>query len=256
MKKQLTIINFGIILALLLISLVSSVTDHYQEVILYPENEHITRRVVSVFWLGFDFDSGFLGSGAVNDEITSDELLEVEIDYSIYIQRWNSANYNYAVQNCTLTINYFENKANESYIFYERTITKDDADILGDKYFVRLNQKDGLSAFMDCYFIDEDSRILDTPTELSIKLPTYECKTCQYYEWSVQQRDIGKARTIGENSVSVWNYIKKVIDLNFEIILALFWLILILMAIGGFGLVFFGIYWLFLYLRKISREIR
>lgn len=255
MKKKITMISFGILLALLMLSLASAVVSHYQEILKYSQDDHITRRVLSVFWVEGDLLSGSFGNGAVRDEINSDELLEVEIDYSIYVQKWNTQNYDYAIENCTLTINYFENKGNGSYVFYERTINKTDSDVLDDKYFVRLNQKDGISVFMDCYFQDADKRSLITPTELSIKLPTYECKTCQYYEWSVQQRSIREAEIVGGNSVLIWSYIQEFLTFNFEIILALFWFMVIIITLMASGFIFLGIYFLFIFLRKIARDI-
>jgi hypothetical protein len=244
-------ISFGIatiLLALLIIQSASALVSFYQENIFLPDNPHITRTANSVFW--------FYGSyGGSKDIIADDNLLEVEIDYSMYPKTWNEKNINYEIENCTLTINYFENKANQSYVFYNRTIDKTMSDIMNDKYFVRLNQKDGISVFMDCYFVNTSSRILSTPTELDIKLPTYECKSCLYYNWAVQQRSIEKARVVGNNAVTIWDYIKEIITLNFEIILALFWLLIMIIFLGAIGLIFLGIYWAVLWLRHLARSI-
>jgi hypothetical protein len=121
---------------------------------------------------------------------------------------------------------------------------------------VRVPQKDGITAWMDCYFVNESARQLITPTELSIKLPTYECKSCQYYEWSVQQRHIAKAQIVGDNVVSVWGYIKTFIELNFEIIVALFWFLIIIITGVTISLFFIGIFYLFLFVRNMARNIR
>jgi hypothetical protein len=261
---------------LLLLNLSSAIVSHYQETILSPENSHITRKVTSVFWVMGDLELQSQGSFwdwffltnplfplnppsspiTLQDVITSDELLEVEIDYSMYPQLWNSKNVEYKIENCTFTINYFEHKLNGSYVYYNETITKSDADIMNKKYFVRLNQRDGISVFMDCYFLDQNKRILDTPTELSIKLPTTECKSCQYYKWSVQDRQIAKAKILGNNVVSVWQYIKKIVDLNFEIILAGFWFLMIVLLIAGILAIFVGIYYVYQFFNKLARGIK
>jgi hypothetical protein len=248
MKNKILFGISAILLALLIIQSVSAIVSFYQETIFLPDNPHITRTTNSVFWILGKYDG-------VKDIITDDSLLEVEIDYSMYPKTWNEKNINYEIENCTLTINYFENKLNESYVFYNETISKTDADLMGAKYFVRVPQKDGISVFMDCYFNNTSSRILSTPTELDIKLPTYECKSCQYYNWVVQQRSVEKAKVVGNNAVTIWDYIKELISLNFEIILALFWLLIIVIFLGAIGLIFIGIYWGFLWLRHLAKGI-
>lgn len=253
---------------LLLLNLSSAIVSVYQQTSFPSASTHITRTSNSVFWIygyynietppnWWDFlFPPVLTSQAVRDEIKSDELLEVEIDYSMYPQSWNAVNTGYDITNCSFTINYFAQKLNQSYVFYEEVVTENDTDVMAKKYFVRLPQRDGISVFMDCYFENESKRGLITPTELSIKLPTFECKSCQYYEWSVQQRQIVKAKLVGNNVVSIWSYIKDFVELNFEIILALFWFFLIAVLLIGISLMFIGIYYLFLFLRKLALEIR
>ena len=234
---------------LLLLNLSSAVVSFYQETIFLPTDMHITRTANSVFWIEGQYEG-------VRDIITSNDMLEVEIDYSMYPKTWNEANTNNIINNCTFTIDYFANQLNQSYVFYEETINSSDADVMGKKYFVRIPQKDGINVFMDCYFQNSSGRILSTPTELSIKLPTYECKSCLMYEWLVQQRQIVKAQVIGHNVVSIWSYIRQFAELNFEIIVALFWFFLIVVLLIGISLIFLGIFYLYLFLRKLAREIR
>lgn len=252
---------------LLLLNLSSAIVSYYQETTLVYDNPHIVRNSNSVFWIDgiinivsptnwWDFLFPDEPPQKVKDEITTDELLEVEVDYSMYPQSWNNVSIGYEIANCTFTINYFAQKSNQSYVIYEETVTSEDADVMGKKYFVRLPVKDGISTFLDCYYIDETKRSLLTPTELDVKLPTYECKSCQYYQWSVEQRQIQKAKIVGENSVSVWAYIKGLVVMNFEIIIALFWFFLILVLLIAISLMFLGVFYLYLYLRKLAMEIR
>jgi hypothetical protein len=238
---------------LLLLNLSSAFVSFYQDTILHPDNAHLTRTANSVFWV-----YGWYGDypNVVRDEIKDSEILEVEIDYSMYLNTWNTVNTGLEITNCTLTINYFSNNLNQSYIYYEETVTANESDVKNKKYFVRLPVKDGISTFMDCYYANESKRTLLTPTELSIKLPTYECKSCQYYQWSVQQRQIVKAEIVGNNLVSVWTYMKKLVVLNFEILVALFWFLMILILLVALSLIFLGIYYLFIFLKKLATEIR
>lgn len=233
---------------ILLVSCVSAVVIYDQNDNFPINTTHISRSHASVFWSKGQFSE-------VKDMINSDDLLEISVLYSMFPKTWKEQNYDYRVENCTLTINYFEQLLNYHFVIYNETVTSEDSDIFDKKYFIRLKEGDGFTADIDCYFTNEDLRILDMPSELIIVSPTWECKACQYYEWTVLQRDIGKAEIIGDNVVSIWEYIKEFVNLNFEFILGLFWLSLIFFAVGGMGLVFVGVYYLFIYLRKLSKEI-
>ena len=94
---------------------------------------------------------------------------------------------------------------------------------------------------------------LDMPFQQQIVMPTWECKACQYYEWSLVEINIEKAKIIGENVVDTSKYIKKLFMLNFEILLALFWVLIILLLFAVIGMVFSGIYWIYIYLRSLVR---
>lgn len=244
MKKLIIMMVLGI----LLISMASAVVQ-FSQTDYYPVGfNHTTRTHASLFW----YEGTYYG---ITDYIPDDEILEVYVGYSLYPQTWNTQNNDYEIVNCTFYINYFENLENQSYVMYSETITGEESDVLDKKYFVRLKNKDGFTSDIDCYFEDDDKRILDIPAEMVIVTPSYECKACQYYEWTLLQRDIEKARIIGENRVSVWDNIKGVVNLNYEVILAIFWFILILIALMGGGLIFVGIYWIFIYLRRLARDI-
>jgi len=247
MKKQLTLIICSFLLALLMINSASAIVQYAQRKSFPTNTTHITRTHASLFWSKAEIFA--------TDNIRDGDLYEVYVQYSMYPKTWKEENYDYRVENCTLTINLFETLLNYSYPVYEETLTSEDNDIYNKKYFARLNKGDGFTADMDCYFFNDSLKIYDTPTELLIVTPSWECKECQFYEWSVQQRNIAKAELLGANTVTVWGYIKELGTLNYEIFLAVFWLILILIAIGGMGFVFLGIYWCFLFLRKIAKGI-
>jgi hypothetical protein len=91
------------------------------------------------------------------------------------------------------------------------------------------------------------------PMEMQMVTPTNQCKSCQYYEWTKQETSISKTRVIGDYVVSVSNYIQKIILLNFEILLALFWISLILVLFIVIGLIFVPIIWLYTYLMRVMK---
>lgn len=179
--------------------------------------------------------------------ITGGSPLEVYAWYDIYVQSWNELNPDYSVSYCNFSVRQYP-KTSSNVTFSDSRIFTDD--YRNAKYFLRMN--DGDTAFFDteCFFNSTNTSIL-IPANFQIVTPTTECKACQYYEWSVTERDISKAEQVGSQSVDVINIMYQVIYLNFEIWLALFWIVLIVVAIHSTGFIFVGLVWLFAYLKSL-----
>lgn len=198
-----------------------------------------TRNHIYLKW-----DTGNLAS----DHIKSGNPLQAYFYYTIYIKKWNEENPDYSVQNCNMTIRL----VGDNRTIYNEIFTGAEEDTINAKYFIELNKDDLYTNTIDCEFSGIRPDDLDMPVTISVVTPTWECKACQYYEWSILSQDIIKAQTIGENTVEVFEFIKELIYLNFEIIIAIFWLILIGVSFVATSLIFVGIYWLFLYLRRVT----
>lgn len=214
----------------------------------FLNDSHTVRRHIAVFWYQGQYNG-------VLDQISDDSLLESYIMYSMYPNKWNSDNPTSLITNCTLTVNYFANKFNFTQVLFNETVLSTDPDIFGKKYFVRMPVKDGYTADIDCYYLNSAQTSIDIPVEMSMVAPSWECKACQMYQWTLLNRDVIKAQTLGGNTVAVWGYISQVIDLNLEIVLALFWLFLIFAFLGILGLVFYGILWSYSQLKELARRI-
>jgi hypothetical protein len=195
-------------------------------------------------------------SGLVSDHIKSGNPFQAYFLYTIYVQKWNTDNPDYAVQNCNMTIRFLDSLDNSSDIIFNRVFTGVEEDTINAKYFVELYTSDLVTATIDCLFSGTRPDDLDMPITISTVAPTWECKACQYYEWSVLEQDIVKAQTIGSNTIEVMEFIKGVVLLNFEIIIAIFWIILIIAGLTATSLIFIGVYWLFLWFRSIGRGIK
>ena len=240
MKTKILTLMFGILL-LMSIANVSAV-QYYQSKSFIGDDT--TRIHASLFW-----DFGELS----DDSVRSGNSLQTYVWYNIYPSTWNRANPNYAIQYCNMTVNFFGHMDNVSTLIYNKTYTGVGDDDPNAKYFVELTKGDGYTVTVDCVFAGIRPELLELPADFSIVTPTWECKSCQQYEWSLLEQDIAKAKTIGENTVDVVGFIKQLVLLNFEIVIALFWLILIGTTFVASSLVFVGIYWLFLYLRKVVK---
>lgn len=191
------------------------------------------------------------GKGGTDDFITGDNPFEFYYSYSFYPKTWNDKNPLFAVDSCEIKI--FVDTDSGSQQVFEANYTDADSDQANVKYFVRLN--DGESSRFDelCQFVNANYTDLYLPAEVQVFTPSWECKACQFYEWSQTRVSADKSEAIGKNSASVSSYIKKLFDINYEIALASFWFFLIMMIFVGITLIFTGLYWVYLWIRNISR---
>lgn len=193
-------------------------------------------------------------TGIIEDYITGNNPFEVYIWYNIYINKWNNDNPNDKVDYCELLIRKMPHNQNVSSIILDKNYTEQDEDIMNGKYFVLLYDGDGFMADLICHFQNNDTEdIFSAPAEMQLVTPTWECKACAYYEWTVVERNVEKAKTVGNNVATVMNYIQKLFLINFEIWLALFWIFLIMCIFMSIGFIFWGIYFVFLYLRRLAK---
>jgi hypothetical protein len=198
------------------------------------------------------------GMVVVNDYVSGDNPYEIYFLYSFYPRTWNELNPYNQVNYCEFIVRHLTHLSGEPQTIYAINYTGQNADVSNAKYFVRLNDGDGVVSDISCHFqnaTSETSAInsLDMPATIQVVTPTWECKMCQFYEWSLVERDILKAQTIGGNVVIVSEYIKKLIALNFEILLALFWFFMIMMIFVAIGFIFLICYYFYLFLKNIIK---
>lgn len=224
----------------LLMDLASAVQYNQQRLL---QNDSKTTRIHAFIFRDYSL--------FMKDFIKGDNPLELYIQYDMYINSWNQKNPSYKVDNCNYLIRYNSNLNNGTQVLLNDTYDENDADFFRRQYFVKLAERESILVDIDCEF--EGNRSIDTPADFIVVTPTWECKECQWYEWSLLERDIIKAEVVGENTVDVMNYIKELFIINFEIIVTLFWFFLIIVALIPFSLIFISVYWLYTYLRKITQ---
>jgi hypothetical protein len=194
------------------------------------------------------------GFGIAKDYVSGNNPYEVYLWYNFYVQKWNADNPTHRITYCEWLIRYSSGIENSTtIILVNQNFTQNDADLFNAKYFVRMYHNDYLYADQICHFLNNTFSDLYIPAEMQIVTPTWECKACQYYEFSVTEKDVVKAKDIGDKVVETSNYIKKLFLLNFEIWLAMFWFFLILCIFIGVGLIFVIMYFLFLYLKRVIK---
>lgn len=185
-----------------------------------------------------------------NNFVTGGNQFEFYFGYDIYINTWNEINpANFSVDWCNFTISQYSSGSGETNFIYNKLFT---GDYNNAKYFLRLDDGDVAYADIECHF-NSTNHSLYIPATLQVITPTWECQACQYYEWTLIERNIVKSREVGNNIVDVISGMKDIISLNFEIWLALFWVVLIVVAVHSTGLLFIGIIWLFAYMKNLIK---
>lgn len=190
---------------------------------------------------------------SVGDYVSGNNPYELYIWYNIYPQKWNTDNPNVFVDNCNFRIDNYKRLQQNSTTILNITYDRNSADMLNEKYFIQLQDGDGISVYQTCYFQNQSYSQLYLPAEMQIVTPTLECKSCQYYEWILQQRNLVKAQNITSNTITTLDYVKKLFSINFEAWLMFFWAFSILMVFVAVSFIFLGLLWFYKYLRRIVK---
>ena len=246
--KRIIIIMMGILLMVSMINLIDA-EIRYSQFKLINRNpsptgnlsERLTNTTTMFATVDFDRDD--------NNFIKSNRPLEFYVQFDITIDTWNAVNPLFSVDTCNFTARTFPEGLNTTPFIFNRLYTEDN---FNDKHFVRLESGDLFTVAIDCHFNGQNTS-LKIPANLQIVTPTFECQACQFFKWSKIEGDILKAESVGDNVVEVTNIIKKFIRLNFEIILTLFWIILIVIAVHSTGLIFLGMIWMLGYLKSFTK---
>jgi hypothetical protein len=226
-----------------LLPFTSAITYWQQRVLSLTDNNTVLDRIAITF--------------PVNDGTTQSltrDYFESYVQYDIYIDAWNLANPNYYIDWCNVAIDLFEHNANETSYIFNTTYFNGSGNIYGAKYFIQLRKGDIGGSSITCHFGNSTNRILDIPINQQMTFPSYECEGCQHYDWLLQQRKVSRAITLGDYYNDTFDFIKKIIYFNYEIIIMLFWVLMIALLVGCVMLIFVGGYWVVTFLSKLVKK--
>lgn len=191
--------------------------------------------------------------GDISDNVQGDNFYESYFLYSVYVKKWNQDNPNYMIDYCNMSVYQSSRITNYTSIFYSY-FTQADSDLSNLKYFLRMKDGDCVIAEQQCkYNLYANVSNLDIPIDMQLVTSTWECKACQRYENSILSRSIDKTNAINTNTISVSTFIKNLILLNFEILLMIFWVFMILLLFVSVGLIFLIFWWMYFYIKEISK---
>lgn len=244
MKNKLLLTISAFILVLLMINLVSS------ELAFFQIKQDLGNGTIRNYLYG-NYDKVL--SQVSNDYVKGNNPYEIDLNYRAYLKSWNIANPNNSVSYCNFQISLNGQLDNVTRVIYQENFSANNPDINNKDYFLRLSGDDFFSAEQKCYFTNQSYSYLYMPVEMQLYTPSWECKACQYYKWSLLQKDVIKADSLNSKVTRVFGYIKEIVLLNFEILLSLFWIFLIMMIFVSISFIFLGVYYLYLYIKEMSK---
>ena len=125
---------------------------------------------------------------------------------------------------------------------------------------INVRSRDTITTNMKCHYTNLTD--LYDPYEQSLfigmfdtYMPSYECGKCEGYDFEQLTYNTDNAENITQNQLAIYNRLQTVIDWDFQIWLILSWIIKIVFLLLAVGLIFAGIYYFWIFLKKISEEI-
>lgn len=123
--------------------------------------------------------------------------------------------------------------------------------------FFQMKNRDSLITDLRCYYNDSDY-LYDESILFArggIYLPANKCNDCEEYTLEELSNAIERTDEIIADETGIYNTIQTLIGFIFQLWLAVFWLIKLVLLLTGVTLIFAGVYYLFLFLRDIERSI-
>ena len=122
---------------------------------------------------------------------------------------------------------------------------------------LNMRSKDSLIADVTCHYTDvnylyEDNVLVGRFTTY---MPSFECNGCTKYTLEELSQQIEQQESITENELAIYNKIQTFLGWNFQIWLILSWIIKIAFVLIAVSLMFIGVYYFYIFLRDIGRQI-
>lgn len=192
----------------------------------------------------------------VGDYVKGANPYEFYLWYNLYVQKWNIDNPNLLIDNCTFIVNNYKKALNNVTTILDLTLDGTSDDILNQQFFVQLQDGDGISAYQTCNFQNRSYENVDLeliPASMEAVTPSWECKSCQFYQYTLYNRNVVKAQNITSNSITTLNYVKNLLSINFEAWLMFFWASLILIVFMAISFIFLAMFWFYKYLKGVVK---
>jgi hypothetical protein len=222
---------------------------------------------------GFTFYSYQIGDDTVRyyGEMSYSQLTEnymavkknpnqIYITYGLEpIADWNANHPDNQIDWCMIDIGethyYGQHLQNYTITQYSTLFTADNTTVTPDsfRHFIEFNEQDRANATFDCHFTGIPT--IQTPISLSASTPTWECKACQSYNYYKSHLDDAIGEGIETFTRQIETNIKDFIKLIINISITIFWIIKIMFVVGVIGIIFIGIWWIYIFIRHLIMKV-
>jgi hypothetical protein len=201
--------------------------------------------------------------------IGNNKDIPITFYYTVQQLPYNLTNGN--VDWCNLTITHFRNIYGTQFVAFEgffggellnttieiQNVYFTTAPVTSGQITVNIRSRDTINADMKCHYenvsdLYEDNILVGM---LTTYMPSFECMGCDKYDFEELSNQITSEEAITLNEVAIYERIQTAIDWNFQIWLILSWVIKIVFLLLAVGLIFSGVYFFYIFLKKISQEI-
>jgi hypothetical protein len=126
-----------------------------------------------------------------------------------------------------------------------------------DKITINMRDRDTLTATMTCHYTDSRSLYVENILfgRFTTFMPSFECDGCSKYSLEELSYQTEKQEEITTNELAIYTKIQTAIDWNFQIWLIVSWIIKIAFILIGVGLIFAGVYYFYIFLQNIGKQI-
>lgn len=248
-KKIYVMAILPLILAIALITLIKAEMSMMQSVDISTTSQLVQHRT----YIYFD-DTSEEGIGA-------NKLIPVNVHYQVQALPYNISGGGF-VDWCNISyhaiINYYNDdgeltnttEQDASYYFNNNSYST------GRELFTMAN-RDTIVASATCHYTNASQLFIDNIlfADLYVLAPSYECKGCgdSTLEGLSNKIEEMEASLTKENSIN--DIIMNVVSLNFQVWAVLVWIVKILLVLVSLGLIFYSAYWIYKFLRDLSRRI-
>jgi hypothetical protein len=182
------------------------------------------------------------------DSIYCDDNHESVVTYTSSINNWNSL-YNKTATYCNTLIKKYDSNHNYLSTVLSRNFTDDST----SSYYVTLGNKQQYEIQNNCYFsnVGLDKKAFEMPLAVNLIFPT-SGSTMSSYSLSIDRMITSVLKSYTESNM---NKINGLFRLGYELILISFWIGAIILLLGIVGLIFYVLFWIYDYFKKLARKI-
>lgn len=167
---------------------------------------------------------------------------------------------NYKIDWCSLNYTHFKNGIYWFNITSNRTFSQSHmfttgSAVYNNAHIGQIYATDSVDFSITCHY--NDSRYVYYGNEFGADFiavePSYVCLECQQYDYGVV---VNNSIARQQSQFGLYNNIMTIVSFNWKIWLILEWIVRIMFIFISIGLIFAGIYWIYVFISNIEKEIK